>query len=221
MYGQTFKVRTDHGSLQWLLRFKNPEGQIARWLETLSSYQFIIEHRPGRLHGNADALSRRPCAEIDCGYYNKAEVRYQPEKPAHSCLAVETRAQTSSKTTPEKDTDSEHFNIDIAKCQLDDPDLSYVIKWVQDGTQPEWKDISSLSETCKFYWVRFESLKYIDNILYCQTQEKIGEKCCIVIPKSLVGKVLALLHNSTTGGHLGIKNPLKSKGEIFLVQDEH
>ena len=42
LYGRTFKISTDHGSLRWLLRFKNPEGQLARWLEVLSTYDMEI-----------------------------------------------------------------------------------------------------------------------------------------------------------------------------------
>ena len=37
---------------------KEPRGRIARWIERLSIYQFKIEHRPGRVHNNADTLSR-------------------------------------------------------------------------------------------------------------------------------------------------------------------
>ena len=33
--GRQFLVRTDHGALKWLLKFRNPEGQLARWLELL------------------------------------------------------------------------------------------------------------------------------------------------------------------------------------------
>jgi hypothetical protein len=39
LYGKQFTVRTDHSSLRWLLNFKNPEGQLACWLETLSMYE--------------------------------------------------------------------------------------------------------------------------------------------------------------------------------------
>ena len=66
LYGRRFTVCTDHSSLQWLLNFKEPGGQLARWMETLSEYQFDIQHRPGKKHGNTDGLSRQgPCRQ--CG----------------------------------------------------------------------------------------------------------------------------------------------------------
>ena len=63
--GTCVKVRTDHGSLRWLCNFKNPEGQLARWLEVLASFHVELEFRPGKNHQNADGLSRRPCKQ--CG----------------------------------------------------------------------------------------------------------------------------------------------------------
>ena len=63
-YGQRFIVHTDHSALQWLINFWNPEGQVARWLETLQGYDFTVEHRPGSKHTNADAMSRRPCLDL-------------------------------------------------------------------------------------------------------------------------------------------------------------
>ena len=52
-------MHTDHGALKWLMNFKNPEGQTARWIEILGIYDLEVEHRQGRIHGNADGLSRR------------------------------------------------------------------------------------------------------------------------------------------------------------------
>ena len=66
LYGKHFIVRTEHGSLRWLLNFKTPEGQLATPLQVLSSYHMTIIYRPGRQHRNADALSRIPCRQ--CGY---------------------------------------------------------------------------------------------------------------------------------------------------------
>ena len=53
-------LRTDNHSLVWLMSFKEPQGQVARWLERLQEYDYEIRDRPGRLHDNADGLSRRP-----------------------------------------------------------------------------------------------------------------------------------------------------------------
>ena len=68
LLGKKFLLRTDHGSLRWIFEFKNPRGQVARWLEHLSQFDFDIEHRAGTKHQNADGLSRRDfekCAHDD------------------------------------------------------------------------------------------------------------------------------------------------------------
>ena len=77
LYGRQFTVRTDHAALKWLLNFRNPEGQIARWIERLQHYNFQIEHRPGATHGNADALSRRPCLTSSCKHCTNLEAKEQ------------------------------------------------------------------------------------------------------------------------------------------------
>ena len=43
LLGRKFLLRTDHGSLTWLWNFKEPEGQLARWLERLQEYNFKPE----------------------------------------------------------------------------------------------------------------------------------------------------------------------------------
>ena len=60
LLGRPFLLRTDHSALTWLKNFRNPEGQMARWLEKLEEYTFNIQHRAGKTHQNADALSRLP-----------------------------------------------------------------------------------------------------------------------------------------------------------------
>jgi hypothetical protein len=59
LYGREFIARTDHASLQWLRSFKEPEGQVARWLQVLGEYHYNVAHREGLKHGNADGLSRQ------------------------------------------------------------------------------------------------------------------------------------------------------------------
>ena len=69
LLGRSFTVRTDHHSLLWLLNFKEPQGQLARWLEELGQYDMSIKHRQGKKHLNADALSRKPEREKPCTNY--------------------------------------------------------------------------------------------------------------------------------------------------------
>lgn len=72
LLGRPFLVRTDHSSLTWLLRFKHPQGQLARWLEELSQYDMTVQHRRGDQHLNADFWSRlgeKPdCHEYKLGF---------------------------------------------------------------------------------------------------------------------------------------------------------
>ena len=58
LLGANIVLRTDHHSLKWLGTFKRPEGILARWIESLAEFNYELEHRPGRLHCNADAVSR-------------------------------------------------------------------------------------------------------------------------------------------------------------------
>ncbi|CAC5358979.1 Retrovirus-related Pol polyprotein from transposon 297,Retrovirus-related Pol polyprotein from transposon 412 [Mytilus coruscus] len=59
LYGHKFTVITDHNPLRWLMTVKNPSGRLARWSLALQEYDLTIEYRSGKLHGNADGLSRR------------------------------------------------------------------------------------------------------------------------------------------------------------------
>ena len=71
-----FKVRTDHNSLIWLIKFKNIEGQLARWIEELHNYDMELLYRAGRDHGNAYRMSQLPdMGELCRGY--KAGVKIE------------------------------------------------------------------------------------------------------------------------------------------------
>ena len=63
LLGTPFTIHTDHSALTWLQDFKQPEGQLAHWLEQLQEIEFTIIHRLGKVHGNADALSRWHCSK--------------------------------------------------------------------------------------------------------------------------------------------------------------
>ncbi|CAC5376681.1 unnamed protein product [Mytilus coruscus] len=60
---------TTRKELLAVMRFKHIEGQLARWLEELSSFDMEIVLRPGKKHLNADGLSRIPDNVPECDCY--------------------------------------------------------------------------------------------------------------------------------------------------------
>ena len=60
LVGSKFTLRTDHAALVCLASFKSPDSMLACWIERLSIFTYDINHRPGKRHINADALSRLP-----------------------------------------------------------------------------------------------------------------------------------------------------------------
>lgn len=51
-------VWTDHWSLKYLLTTNNLDGSMGRWALYLQQYDFVIQHRKGRMHNNVDAFTR-------------------------------------------------------------------------------------------------------------------------------------------------------------------
>jgi hypothetical protein len=58
LYGKPFRVRSDHQPLKFLMSSSQPVSRLARWLIRLEKYEFEIEYRAGKKHGNADGMSR-------------------------------------------------------------------------------------------------------------------------------------------------------------------
>lgn len=56
--GTEFTVITDHASLLWLHKLKDPTGRLARWAVRLQPFNFKIVHRKGRENIVPDFLSR-------------------------------------------------------------------------------------------------------------------------------------------------------------------
>ena len=130
LYGRHFVIRTDHGSLRWLLNFKNPEDQMARWLEDLFVLDFEIQHRPGRQHGNADGLSKRPCTE--CRYCERQEVKNR--EPPQGCPGHRLCSVTKSDTPQEEGTWLQSWTPEqLAEWQQNDVDLKKVHMWMEAG----------------------------------------------------------------------------------------
>ena len=57
LYGETFRIFTDHKSLKYLMTQKELNIRQRRWIELLKDYDCTIEYHPGKANIVADALS--------------------------------------------------------------------------------------------------------------------------------------------------------------------
>lgn len=62
--GVRFTLITDHYSLLYLNRLREPAGRLARWAVKLAQYSFDLVHRKGKFNVVPDALSRIPPPQI-------------------------------------------------------------------------------------------------------------------------------------------------------------
>ncbi|GFY07046.1 retrovirus-related Pol polyprotein from transposon 412 [Trichonephila clavipes] len=204
LYGQKFLVRTDHASLTWLMNFRNTEGQVARWIQRLNEYYFDIRHRKGSSHGNADALSRRPCPE-NCRHCSRVETKYD--------YAIR-QITTSTATPPDPWSDEK-----VREDQMADPDIKPLIEFMESSSnKPSWQDISAYSPTTKQYWALWNSLHLRNGVLYRKFESEDGKtfRWQLVLPRSRIPEVLKELHGSPTGGHFGVMKTLHRVRERFF-----
>jgi hypothetical protein len=67
LLGREVRLRTDHVSVKyWKTMETGMPDTIQKWLQHTSTYNLIVEYRPGKQHGNADGLSRPQDIDI-CG----------------------------------------------------------------------------------------------------------------------------------------------------------
>ena len=90
LIGQRFLAKVDHQALCFLLRFKKPQGLIARWLMYLGEFCFDIVHVKGT-ETPADAPSRQGLPEgiKDCDCYNAGtDITKLPCYPCKFCEKI-------------------------------------------------------------------------------------------------------------------------------------
>ena len=192
LYGKPFVVRTDHSSLKWLLNKKDAEGQLARWVETLATYEIQIQHRPGKLHRNADALSRIQCKQ--CKNETCSSKSFSPKGQIRS---LHEQKETESGMT-------------IQEMQEKDKDISLVKSWLETNSRPEFDGIRGKGYFLRSLWSQWHRLILVKGIVCRQWTilETNETRLQQVIPLFGRRDILRYCHDDKTSGHLGVDKTL-------------
>ena len=188
LYGAKFLIRTDHAALPWLKTLKAPEGQLARWLGRLEQYHYEVQHRPGRVHNNADSLSRRPC-EPECQH----------------CLRREERVACRQLQVWGDSVDAEER---WRQVQREDDDLTPLVKWMEASPErPGWPQVTAESPVTKHLWQQWAMLRLENGVLQRRWDDARGwpSYWVVLVPRTLRRDLLHELHGGITCGHLGVK----------------
>ena len=169
LYGRKFILITDHKPL--LSLFGSHKGipamaanRLSRWALILSQYEYSIEYRNTKEHGNADALSRLPSGD---------DKIFDGEEGSADCSIVCNIRELSLQIDPyKKDT--------ISKETKKDTVLSKVLRYIKEG----WPNI--LDEEVKLYKKLEDSLISENGCLFHGSR--------LIIPRSLRAQILDLLH---------------------------
>ena len=197
LLGREFLLRTDHGSLAWLTNFKEPEGQLARWLECLQEFSFQTVHRPGKRHANADALSRRPCSQ--CG-------REEPYADRQH-VASDTIMASLPERSPQ----------DLRTLQLDDPAIGLVLLTVEAHEYPPVDVISRGGPEVRHLLQLWDRLSVDNGLLKRRYESTDGQRSWkqLVILSVLRTEILQELHAGALEGHLGEDKTIAKVQERF------
>ena len=222
LLGHEFTIRTDHSALKWLKDTPEPIGQQARWLERLEEFNYRVEHRPGSKHGNADAMSRKPCRQCHredpldvVPSVNTESVSVNEREGPMSlniCFGVDTgntggvEIRSVHFDEPQDGSDWKHERIKAA--YENDPEVGEIHRLLSDSQERvPWEAVVGKDRHTKAYWQQWERLRLFDGILYRQWKSLDGSHAGyqLIPPVKVRDRLLEIAHTGRTGGHLGMR----------------
>ena len=205
LLGHRFLLRTDHHALKWLMSFKEPQGQVARWLERLHEYEHEIQPRTGTDHSNADAMSRWPR-------------RHHGDCPSCRGTAA-SEADTNAETKPadrKADPGPTWHSTDITASQERDPDIGPVLERLRSGQpKPSVKELQSMRLLMRGVWTQCELLEVDDGVRKIKPETRRFSSSRIVLPETLLQPALERLHDGPEDSHVGQYKTLRKMQSRF------
>ncbi|GFW23154.1 retrovirus-related Pol polyprotein from transposon 412 [Trichonephila clavipes] len=127
-------------------------------------HPYLYGRRKGSAHGNADALSRRPCLE-SCKYCSKIGKKFVVIGP----IVRQVTTPSTSALDPWSDES-------VQKDKLADPEIKPTLEFKKSSDEkPSWQDIAPFHPTTKPYWALWDSLHLRNGALYRKWESDEGK----------------------------------------------
>lgn len=220
-----FTIVTDHKPLLGLRRLpidNDRTGRRSRWALELDPYDWVIMHKSGVQHTNADALSRCPVAPVTL-VSSGTQTVVTGGGSSDAVYGVETSSEAPPEA-PSPDMSASHeptvcddemvrslFNdgSDIRRFQREDPDIRCVLEWLKEGQRPPKLRLKGASQGLKILWHEFPRMTVVDGILYRHiVSTDDDETRQVVVPSALVQEVLRHLHGGPLSAHLAVERTI-------------
>ena len=213
LYGSKFEVRTDNNPLTYILTTAKLDATGHRWLAALSSFDFTLVYKPGRMNNDADALSR-----LHQGTDAAATVRldessvrqicssaHEPEPTVLQCMMASIDAQLG--TDDNHPPPAQVLGVasvpvkDLVKLQKEDRAIAAVLPSVLRKVKPSHRQIKLMPRYQQQLMREWSKLCIIDGVLYRRRQLEGKTRDQLILPQACKGSVLKSLHDDMA--HLG------------------
>jgi hypothetical protein len=217
--GSKFLLQTDHRALEGIMKSKDLQGRMARWVTTLQEYDFQLQYRKGTANGNADALSRLPVQHVVAALHQPAvpaagvgeekEEKQEQEEKREQKQAGDADSKSNADGKEQPELEAEDFDgIDIKevpRLQMEDPMWRDIYTYV---SEQKHNDLASqdekdkLERECEQYLIKDDGLLFHIHLANGQPQtHNVMLQLCI--PRALVPAILKEMHDEPYSGHRG------------------
>jgi transposase InsO family protein len=202
--GREFLLITDHSAIIWLTTSQRLNSRLERTLMDMREYTYVVQHRPGKDHVVADALSRidAPICTIDFGSpsWTRQQLRAEQEVDPYCKDILERLGNIvqgdvidviNGKHSFFRDTDGILFRILLAKPsagRLKDANqmvipqnliphcISEFHDLPQAGHRGRDKTLKAMQQRCFFPSMSKKVARYVKTCITCQEHRKPGKQ---------------------------------------------
>jgi len=134
---------------------QKPEGILTRWMETLSELEITIEHRPGRIHSNADGLSRQRCKQC----WGRAPKTPWIDELSRADECTDPLGLHALQLQPELS------DAELKDLQTEDAVLDTIRSWLDAEYEPTQDDLRQLPPEGRRIWSQRQLLTTVNDVL--------------------------------------------------------